>query len=153
MHLVDLASSIYLNDLLETTDTSIPRIVSWLCANIGTVNDYLGTSYTISGNDAIPELTEDVSAIFAVIYLDRYYARQVQLFSGASGYDSSWTEWSEGDSSIRRVSKNEIAKTMMQLKKENSLYLKDLISGWKRYQCIPANLLSNSLVSSICGCH
>lgn len=143
--LIDLANSIFVADLLETDDTSIPKIMMWLTSNVGILNSLLYTQYYIVGNDCSPHLGNDEAAIFAVIYLERYYARQVQMNLGGAQYD--WSEINEADSKIRRVSKNEIAKTYLQLKNQTSLYLKQLALDFRRNRCVSASIQSEFFTS------
>lgn len=139
--ILDLAAGIHFNDLLESSDTSIPKIISWLLAHVGDLNDSIGSSYVVSGNNLSPELGSDEAAIFSYIYLLNYYNRQTQANLGATQYD--WSEISEGDSRIRRVSKNEVAKNYRLLATDTRDYLDKLIEAYKRFGCVPASIHSN----------
>lgn len=141
MLLIDLANSLYYNDLLETDDTSVVKILEWLKANLGQLNDLISTSYTISGNDAVPELGLDEAAIFANIYLMNYYQRQQKNNLGASSY-TDWSEIVEADSRIRRVSRNEIAKNYRLLSNDIRDYLYKISESYRRWKCVPASLHS-----------
>ena len=142
MHLIDLSNFLWFGDLNETTDTSIPKILNWLIANIGLLNESLGKSYEISGNDANPELGNDESAIFGLIYLDRYYSRQIQNNLGASAY-TEVLEVQEGDSKVRLQNRNELSKVFLQLKTQNRENLDKYIQAYLRFRCIPASIHSN----------
>ena len=78
MKLLDLSNNIWSNELLESDDTSIPKIQIYLQANIGALNNLLGTKFMVSGNDVSPEMTDDQAAIFAVMYLVQYLPSSIQ---------------------------------------------------------------------------
>ena len=143
--LIDLANSIYVADLLESDDTSIPKIMMWLTSNVGLLNNLIYTNYNVSKNDCTPHLGYDEAAIFAVIYLERYYGRQVQSHLLASAYDVS--EVSEGDSRIRKVSRNEVAKTYLQLKTQTKEYLNQIVLEYRRSKCVPASIQNEFFTS------
>lgn len=143
MHLIDLAGNLYLNDLLETDDTSVVKILEWLKANLGQLNDLISSSYEIVGNDAVPELGLDESAIFGNIYLMNYYQRQQKNNLGASSYDTDWSEIVEADTRIRRVSKNELAKNYRLLSNDIRDYLYKISEYYRRWRCVPASLHSS----------
>lgn len=141
MKILDLANNIWYGELQETTNTSISKIVAWLLAHVGDLNDHIGSSYQVSGNDITPELGDSESIILNYLYLLNYYNRQIQSNLGASAYD--WSEVKEGDSSVRRVSRNEIAKTYKTLASDTKDYLVKLIEAYKRHHCISASIHSN----------
>lgn len=149
MKLIDLANVIWSSELLETTDTTVSKIVFWLSSdnNIGILNDLLGTNYSISGNDATPELDEEAAAIYSTFYLYKYYQRLMKTNLNATQYD--WSEISEADSTVRRVSKNEIAKNYRLLANDTKDYLDKLVESYKKFHCIPASLHSSYFTSTI----
>lgn len=141
MHLIDLANNLWFSDLLETDDTTVVKIFEWLKANIGQLNNLISTSYVIESNDAFPELGYDEATIFAAIYIMNYYQRQQKVNMGASSY-TDWTEVVEGDSRVRRVSRNEIAKNFRLLSNDIKEYLYQLSEHYRRWKCVPASLHS-----------
>ena len=141
MHLIDLSNNIFFSDLLETDDTSVVKILTYLIAHIGDLNNLISTSYTISGNDASPELGLDEAAIFAAIYMMNYYQRQVQSNLGASAFDV--LEVSEGDSRVRVMNRNELSKTYLQLKNQTKDNLTQMVESYRRWKCVPASIYSS----------
>ena len=142
MKLIDLSNGLFYNDLLQTDDTSVVKILEYLKANIGQLNDLIATSYIIEGNEASPELLLDEAAIFGNIYLMNYYQRQQKNYLGASGYDNDWSEISEGDTRIKRTSRNEIAKNYILLSNDIRDYLYKISESYRRWKCVPASLHS-----------
>lgn len=149
--LLDISENIWFNELNETTETSIVKILKWLQFHIGDLNDLIQTSYEQNGNDVTPQLTYESAVVFASMFMDYWYGNQVRINSGANAF-TDWIEVKEADTTFRKVNRNEIAKTVLQLKAQNKEYLMDLINAYKRNQCIPANL-QTGLWGSICGCH
>lgn len=145
--ILDLAAGIHFNDLLETDDTSVPKIIAWLLARNGELNDLIGTSYEINGNDYSPQLGADEAGILANMYLMHYYQRQQKTNLNATQYD--WSEISEGDSTVRRVSKNEVSKSYRLLANDIRDYLYKLVNYYKAHRCIPASIHSEYFTSII----
>lgn len=146
MHLIDLANSIFFNDLLETNDTSIVKILYWLQNHVGELNDLIATSYTNNGNDLSPELGNNEAAIFALIYLQRYYQRQMKNNLGASAYDV--LEVREADSVVRLQNRNEIAKNYRLLANDIRDSLNKTAEYYKKFHCVPASINGSSYFCS-----
>lgn len=106
MNVTDLADEIY-RELDYPEDLGIPNIVFFLTSNIGQLNVLIGSSYSLTQNNQIdPELGIAEAVILKYIYFVHYYNRLVRSNLGASAYD--FSEISEGDTTIRRASRNEI---------------------------------------------
>ena len=136
--LTDIADGIWGNELNETTETNIPKIMKWLSFHLGELNDMIATDYIINGNDAAPQLTSDEASIYVALYLDSYYSRMIKENLGAAGIQV--LEVRENDSVVRVASKTEISKVYLQLKNQNKDHLNKLVDSYRRWQCIPASL-------------
>lgn len=147
MKLIDLANSLFYNDLLETDDTTIVKILSWLQNHIGDLNNLIGTNYHIIGTDTDVELGNDEASIFALIYLMNYYQRQQKINLGASAYD--WSEVVEADTRVRRVSKNEIAKNYRLLSNDLRDNMNKMVEYYKKFKCIPASIHTTFFTSLV----
>jgi hypothetical protein len=108
--------------ILESLDdvvTPTGSVVTWLRSNLGALNLRLQTEFAISGSGycIVPEMDQNVSGIYTEMYYCAYYNKMANKNLGASGYD--WTEI-QGDEqgTIRKVSKNEIAKSFRALAKD-----------------------------------
>jgi len=143
MKLIDLANSIYYNDLLESSDTSVTKILYWLASdnNIGTLNDFIATEYVIVGNEAVPELSNEAAGIYGIYYLLKYYERMAKTSLNASALDV--IEVKEADTTVRLVNRNEIAKTYKGFANDTRDYLNKLVESYKKFHCIPASIHSN----------
>lgn len=138
MKLVDLADITYRE--IDTPDTlSIPNITFWLASNLPTLNILLGTSYTLDTNEeSSPELGDSESVILKYLYLIHFYGWLVKSSLGAAGIG--FSELSDGDTTIRWVSKNEIAKSYDQLKKALENRLNQLVFAYKQDTVVPVGL-------------
>jgi hypothetical protein len=150
MKIIDLADSIWRDDLLSSTSISIPSITIWLRfeKNIGELNNLLNTTYYVdptslelidSNNN---EITNLEASIYRHIYLISFYGRQAQNFLGASGIDIVNSISSDGGS-VRFINRNEIAKTYLELQKEIKDTLFKLINWYKRNQYKPTSIDSD----------
>lgn len=139
MKFVDIADEIY-RELSEPTDTPVPTIAFWLRAHYGDLNLLLaGTNFSLDIDGEItPELKELEKTIFKNSYILHYYDVQIRNNLGASGYD--WSELAEGDSSVRRVSKNEIAKTFRLLRNDLRDEIKAEIQRYRLNKALPISL-------------
>jgi len=140
MKLVDLADDIYRSEL-DTPDTiSVPNIVFWLASNLGTLNILIGTNYVLDDttHEPSPELGDSEAVILKYLYLIHFYGWLVKSSLGAAGIG--FSELSDGDTTIRWVSKNEIAKSYDQLKKALEARLNQLVFAYKQDTVVPVGL-------------
>lgn len=134
MKIIDLADSIF-REIDEDPSTSISTISYWLENNIGLLNILLDETIVFANNEFSPELTVEQANIYKVMYLIKYYSGLVRSNLGAAAYD--WSELSEGDSTIRRVSRNELAKNYKQMRDGSQLDLDNLVYLYKKNQIKP----------------
>lgn len=147
--IVDLADLIWREELNETNKTSIPEIAYWLKnTGLGKLNNLIHTTFTI--NESTQEIEEssfsiEEAAILVQLYLIKYFKRQANDFLGAVGV-SEIVEWSENGMSIRKVNRNELAKTWLSLEKRAQEDLKDLISSYKISKATPRSIEGKELL-------
>ena len=73
MKVVDIADEIF-RELAEPTNLSIPAISFWLRANIGQLNNYINTEYSIDSSDleikdtSSVEIGEDEKSVLKKMY-------------------------------------------------------------------------------------
>ena len=136
MKTVDIADEIF-RELDAPDDFPIPNISFWLTSNIGKLNTLLCLDITVDANmEFVPELTDPQKDILKLLYYVYVYRRLNRNALGAGAYD--WSEIQEGDTSIRRVSKNELAKSYKALKDDIQKELDDLVFFYKQRQSLPA---------------
>ena len=124
-------------DILDSlSETGIPtgKVVTWLQSNLGKFNVaieedfYLNDSGCITGADGLMDVNH--SGIYTEMYYCDYYRQKATELLGAASFD--WT-LIEGDEqgTVRKVSKNEQAKTYNQMSKKCKENLKQLIDWYR----------------------
>lgn len=138
MKATDLADEIH-REIGSPTDLPVASVAYWVQNNIGQLNILIGSEvvYDVEINEFLPELSTEQANIFKNLYLVKHYSSQVKANLGAASYD--WSEISEGDSKIRRVSKNEIAKTYKQMRDSADMELMRLVNRYNRRQSAPVS--------------
>ena len=136
MKVVDIADEIY-RELDFPTTPVLPAIVFWLTSNIGKLNILIATSIEVDNNEFFPELDDSQKEILKTLYYVYYFSKLMRASLGAAAYD--WSEVIEGDTQIRRVSKNEVAKNYYSLKKDLQTEVDDLVFYYKQNLCLPAS--------------
>lgn len=130
-----------ISDLDNDSSLSLSYVSTWLRNNIGKLNNAIGTSFVL--NDSLelsPCIDNDQKDIFKWLFTCSFYRNQSKKNLGATSYD--WVSIEEGDSKIRRVSKNDIAKTLMALSKDCEESLKQIIMYYKTNKALPRSLSS-----------
>jgi hypothetical protein len=115
---------------LDETGISTGRVVSWFQNNLYKVNNALSTGFYTEGGYILPDMTSNESGIYEQMYICDYYSKKANSALGAFAYD--WTEIrGEDQGSIRRVSRNEVAKTYQAQAKECKVDLNELITWYQ----------------------
>jgi len=134
-----LATEIYDTEFNYATtelerQVQIGTVSGWLLANEGLLNTLIYT--TFSG--ANPGLGLEEAEIFKQLYISTYYkksSRDTLRNITTDGVD--WIRLSEGDTTIVRNNKNEVAKTYMALAKDADAEMKQLIYSYNLYGARP----------------
>jgi len=146
MNATTIADELF-RELGEPADISVPSIVFWIIGNIGVLNNYLGTSFSIANPETYPavspEINDNQKVVLKTIYWIHYFARQVNKNLGAAAYQS-FMEVKEGNRTVRRVNKTDIAKAYGLQLRELKDDLNGMIMGYKMnlaapLQCSVAN--------------
>jgi len=111
----------------------IQGISGWLESNLGQFNNLTYSSFGTTGNFKLEE-----ENILSHLYLKDYYTRQarVVLNMGATG-TMDWTRLTEGDTTIVRSNKVDLARTYRGLAKDAGESLEKLIYSYNSYQAMP----------------
>ncbi len=126
---------------------SIPSIGFWLRNHIGDLNMLTKSSYEISSDSVsiIPELGEDEKCILKHLFNIYYYKNLAAQFLGAASQDVV-SEVSSDGATVRMVSKNELSKTYIQLKRDEELALKELIKGYNSKGVSPLQVTGDDVI-------
>lgn len=141
--LTSISGEIY-DELDDPTDITSASILSWLQENIGKLNNALTTTYQVVGGDTDSPLGDIESSIYKMMYMVRYYNRQLMANLGAAAYDSAIIELTEGNRNVRKVSKNEIAKIWRMLKNDTQAELDAMIQSYQFSNSNPNVVVTNS---------
>lgn len=110
----------------EITPTG--SVATWLKSNLGILNLRLEEAFYLSGDCILPEMNQNISGIYTEMYYCFYYNKLANKNLGAAAYD--WTEIAgDEQGTIRKVSKNEVAKTYRLLSKDCREGL-DTLTNW-----------------------
>lgn len=136
--LIDISDQIH--RFVADSNVSLPQITYYLTYNIGELNILLNenTVYDTNLQEFSPELTPQQAEIFQYLYLVKYYTSAINSNLGAAAYD--WTELDEGDSHIRKVSRNEVAKVYATLRNNINADLKMLVFYYKSNMSPPSTV-------------
>lgn len=151
VYITDLANSIYL-ELAQPDDLNIPEIAFYLRSNIGVLNSLLFTSFSI--DNATKEVTpfsgfgEDEASIYSKIYQIKYYDKQIRDNLGAAGINNV-AEYSENGQTIRKFSRNEVAKSYISLRKDLAKELKDLVNAYRINRATPKDISGQEILATI----
>jgi hypothetical protein len=117
---------------LEDSTVSVGMIISWLQNNLYKINISLPVpvEYSISGDSIAPDMTSAISGIYEEMYYCDYMKKKCRMSLGAASYD--WVEVDGADQGrIRRVSKNEQAKTWRTLYQDCEKRIDELIKWYE----------------------
>lgn len=142
----DIANEIFI-ELGEPSSISIPFLASWLRGNIGKLNNLIDTCFVIDENFEIsPPMDINEVAILKEMYYIKYFEN---LATNSLAAASDWSEVSEGDTTIRKTNRNEIAKTYTDLRKESAKTLDYLIRYYRQNKSKPNQVTGDDHVVNI----
>lgn len=136
MKLIDLADQTF-RDLGQPNTLSLPQIADWYRYNIGQLNLQIHTEiiYDSTLDEFVEPLTIEQANIYKLMYFIKFADTNRIANLGASSYD--WSELDEGDTTIRKVSKNEIAKSYKLMRDGYATDMAHLVYLYKNNQIVP----------------
>lgn len=146
-------------DLGERADYSESYLASWFLdpSNIGTLNNQLdlcfasycltGGNGVVTGYDISPQMTNAELAIFKANFDVFFYGREAKRALQSSYDASSWTTLKEGDSSITRINKSDLARTLNALQKDSREQLGSLVKEYLRNGARPQSVDGSDYVA------
>lgn len=149
----DFASGIY-EDLGSPSGITPSYISGWLVNNVGLLNVAINSDYTgISGEiystgctgELVTGLGQDEQAIYKCIYNINYYQRKLSESLNAAAYDT-WVEIQDEGSRVKRVSKNDLAKSYTAQIKDSSMNCKDLVNMYRMNHASPSQVVGDDTV-------
>ena len=141
----EIATRIYDNEF-DDAPTQLERefrieyISGWLEANVGQLNNL--TFHSFGTGDAF---LQEEESILTKLYLKYYYNKHARtVLNGQLDSDSlNWTRLTEGDTTIVRSSKLDIAREYKQLAKQTAEDLDILVHAYNNYRAMPVQVAGN----------
>jgi hypothetical protein len=152
----DFIKSVY-QEMGEDAGYSYEYIAYWFVGNhnLGRLNNLIGTSYSGSYVTGMygemktysisPEMGRDESAIYKKIFEFDFYTKQARnTLKGVAGSDGNdWVSLREGDSSITRINRNEIAKNFKGLADSAKDELNKMAQSYLKFNLIPQQVVGD----------
>lgn len=141
MKIVDIADEVY-RELGSLTTLSIPAIAYWLRSNIGAMNNHLNTSFevhieTFEVVDAgARQITPYETAILKDMYIIHHCDNLLRTVLSSASTDAV-VELSSDGSTIRKINKNDQAKTYLTLRTDLNKELMTMITNYKNRDVRP----------------
>lgn len=152
----DIATEIY-SELDSPTNISVSGVSYWLRSNVGRLNNVIFTSFNtpLSGAGEFYQTVASGQApmrdkekdIFKCIYDVSFYTRKISSSMGAADLDPIIEIESDG-ARVRKINRNEMSKTWLQLKNATNLELKDKIFAYNYGEASPQQVAGDDTIFS-----
>ena len=159
MKVVDIADEIF-RELSSPTDLSIPAIAYWVRSNIGALNNYINTDYTINvttleveqvdTDGATVEIGEEEKSIIKMMYMGHFLDRKIRT-SLVSMETNTVIAVTDQGSSVRKLNKNEITRTLASARNAEYENLQKSISSYKIRKSTPLQVAGDDTVEGSFG--
>ena len=164
MKVVDIADELF-REVGEPSTYSVASISYWVRANIGRLNNHINTFFEISAstyeinqqidekNDntlVSKEITVDEASILKKMFLIHYYDREIRTNISNANTDTIVQVTDQG-STVRKINKNEVVKSLSSLKKQEYEEMKDLITDYRRSQLKPRQVVGDDTTKGSYG--
>jgi hypothetical protein len=156
----DFIRSIH-EEIGEQAGYSYEYLAYWFVGNynLGRLNSLIGTCFSGSYETGVhgeltsysisPEMGGDEEAVYQKIFEIDFYSKQARnVLAGAASYGSGidWISVREGDSSITRVNKNEVAKSYKSMVDASKSDLQLLVNSYLKFRATPQQVAGDDVV-------
>lgn len=144
MKVVDIANEIFI-EAGSPTDTSIPAIAFWIRGKVGAINNLLYESFVIDDTtleifkDDGSEISPEAVAIIKQMYRLYDYELQIRSNMNALSTDSILRVEDQG-SSVTKVNRNEVSKTLAAIRKDEQAAFNILINAYRNRVSTPSQV-------------
>lgn len=152
----DFIRSVY-EEIGEEAGYSYEYLAYWFAGNynLGRLNGLIGTCFSgsystgvygeMKNYEIMPEIGAEESAIYQKIFeLDFYNKQARNTLRGAAGSGGGdWISLKEGDSSITRSNKNEVAKNYRGLAKDTREELNNMVQSYLKFRALPQQVVGD----------
>lgn len=159
----DFIQSVY-DEIGEQAGYSQEYLANWFAgnSNLGRINVLLDTTFSgtyttgvygeILSYDIEPDLGQQEMAIYKKIFEMDYYNRQARYaLSGvgvlANGGD--WTSLREGDSSITRANRNDVARTFRSISNDVKAELDQMVNSYLKFKSKPQQVVGDDTIAGM----
>lgn len=152
----DIAVEIY-SELDSPSNITTSGVAYWLRSNVGKLNNSIFTTFNApstntgafyqSIGDSTVDMTDKEKDVLKAFYELNYYTRQVTATMGAAALDTVIEITSDG-ASVRRINKNEMSKTWLQMKKDTYKELQDKINAYKIGEASPEQVAGDDTITT-----
>ena len=115
------------------SDISLPYVAYYYRNAIGYINNLLSTSFVTESDSPFnisPALNESEKMIFYELFQIHYISKLVKENMGAAGFDSV-VEVSSDNASVRKVDRNQVFRSYLQLRDQHQKTLDKMINNYK----------------------
>ena len=152
MKVVDIADEIH-RELGSPTDYSISAIAFWVRTNIGELNNLLMANLSVNDStleveddcDPVKEITPEAVSILKKMYRIHFYDLEIKKNLISISTDSIISVSDQG-SSVRKINRNEVSKTLSGLRMQEVSGLTDLITAYRSRSAEPRQVAGDDTV-------
>ena len=151
MKVVDIADEIF-RELGEPTTLSIPAISYWLRSNVGQLNNYIHTEYLVNTSDLEiktsegVEIAEEEKSILKKMYFIHFYDQKLRTHMNTLDTDTVISV-RDGDSSVTKVNRNEITRSISAGKNQEYSELRQMIQSYSTSKALPSQVAGDDTTS------
>jgi hypothetical protein len=163
MKVVDIADDIY-RELGSPSTLSIPAIAFYVRGSVGSLNNHINTVYklnstsleieeTVTDNSNTTTTTEigiEEASILKKMYMVHFYDVKIRTNLTALDADTI-VEVTDQGSSVRKVNKNEVSKTLLSIRNQEYEGLRKLISQYKISKSSPNQVAGDDTTEGFYG--
>jgi hypothetical protein len=157
----DFIRSVY-EEIGEEAGYSFEYLAYWFAGNynLGRLNTLIDTCYSgsyatgqygeMTSYTITPEMGSEETAIYQKIFeLDFYNKQARNTLKGAAGYSGGdWISLREGDSSITRVNRNEVAKNYKSLATDTRSEIDQMVQSYLKFRATPQQVVGDDTIES-----
>lgn len=150
MKVVDIATELY-DDLGNPSDSSIVAITYWIRGHVGALSNYIYKNYTVNAT-TLEILDEDdveigITEVAILKKMYEVYRWDVLIRAKLVSLDSDdLLEVTDEGSSVRKVSKNEVIKSLKDLKSKDSAEFNGLLNAYRINKGVPVQVAGDDTV-------
>lgn len=153
MKVVDIAQEIFI-DAGSPTSTSIPAIAFWIRGKVGSINNLLYESFSISKDtyEILGDNGEEISpeAVAVIKQMYRVYDYEVQIRSNLNSLATdSILQVEDNGSSVTRVNRNEVSKTLASIRKNEIDALENMVTAYRCRSSEPSQIAGDDTTEGV----